>query len=150
MRPKITLIAVADGTQARFYLHERPGEALKAAPYPAMGIENPKTSEQGTDRPGRSFNRVGPGRAAMENPADWHQQAEDRFARDVAERIEGILGEEPAWRLILVAAPETLGELRQALSPQTRQRVLGELAKDFANEPEKRLNQALEELLPVG
>jgi len=150
MKPKITLIAVADGAQARFYLHERPGEPVRPAPYEAMGIVNPPTHEQGTDRPGRSFNSVGPGRAAMENPADWHQQAEQRFARDVAQRIEAILGEEPAWRLILVAAPETLGELRQALSSQVRQRVLGELPKDFAKVPDKRLNQALETLLPVA
>jgi protein required for attachment to host cells len=149
MKPKTTLIAVADGSQARFYLHQRPGEAIRAAPFPAMAIENPKTSEQGTDKPGRTFNSVGPKRAAMEN-VDWHQQAEDRFARDVASRVEQILNREPGWRLVLVAAPETLGELRQALSPQIRQRLLGELAKDFAKEPDKRLNQALEDLLPVG
>jgi protein required for attachment to host cells len=150
MKPKVTLIAVADGSQARFYLHERPGEAIRLAPFPAMAIVNPRTHEQGTDRPGRTFNSMGARRSAMENPADWHQQAEDRFARDVAQRIDEIMRGEPGWRLVLVAAPETLGELRQALAPQTRQRVLGELAKDFAKTPEKRLNQALEELLPVG
>jgi protein required for attachment to host cells len=150
MKPKTTLIAVADGSQARFYLHDRPGDAIRPSPFSAMAIENPKTSEQGTDRPGRTFSSVGPGRSAMEPPADWHQQAEDRFARAVAQRIDEIMQGEPGWRLVLVAAPETLGELRQALAPQTRQRVLGELAKDFAKTPDKRLNQALEELLPVG
>jgi len=149
MKPKITLIAVADGAQARFYLHDRPGEAIRPAPFEAMGIVNPPTREQGTDRPGRTFNSVGAKRSAMETP-DWHQQAEDRFAREVAGRIEGILGEEPAWRLVLVAAPETLGTVRQALSAQVRQRVLGEVAKDFAKVPDKRLNQALQDLLPVA
>lgn len=149
MKPKITLIAVADGAQARFYLHDRPGEPIRAAAYPAMAIVNPPTHEQGTDKPGRAFNSVGSHRSAMENP-DWHQQAEDRFARDVAQRIDGILAEEPAWRLVLVAAPDTLGTLRQQLSPQARQRVHGELAKDFAKVADKRLNQALAELLPVA
>lgn len=150
MKPKITLVAVADGSEARFYLHERPGDAVRPAPFAKMAIENPPTHLQGTERPGRVHNRVGPGRAAMENPTDWHEQAEARFARDVAARVEEILGREPSWRLILVAAPETLGELRQALSGQTRQRVHGEVAKDFIKEPDKRLNAALEDLLPVA
>jgi protein required for attachment to host cells len=149
MKPKVTLIAVADGSQARFYLHDRVGEPIRPAPYPAMAIDNPPTREQGTDKPGRAFNSVGGRRSAMET-ADWHQQAEDGFARTVAERIEGLLAEEPGWRLVLAAAPETLGTLRQALSPKTRQRLLGEVAKDFAKAPDKRLNQALQDLLPVA
>ncbi len=149
MKPKVTLIAVADGRQARFYLHDRPGKPIRAASYPAMAIENPPTREQGTDRPGRAFNFVGSARSAMEAP-DWHQQAEDRFAREVAERIEAILTTEPDWRLVLVAAPETLGTLRQSLSGQTRERIVGELPKDFAKTPEQRLNQALADVLPVA
>ena len=149
MKPKVTLIAVADGSQARFYLHDRVGEPIRPAPYPAMGIENPPTHEQGTDRPGRTFNSVGGRRSAMET-SDWHQQAEDSFARAVADRIEGILADAPGWRLVLAAPPDTLGMLRQALSAKARQRLLGELAKDFAKAPDKRLNQALQDLLPVG
>lgn len=149
MKPKVTLIAVADGSQARFYLHDRVGEPIRKAPYATMTLENPPTRAQGTDKPGRAFNSVGAARSAMEAP-DWHQQAEDRFARDVAVQIEEILAGEPAWRLVLVAAPETLGTLRRALSPQAQQRVLGELAKDFAKVPDQRLNQALEGILPVA
>ena len=149
MKPKVTLIAVADGSQARFYLHDRPGEAIRPAPYPAMAIANPRTHEQGTDKPGRAFSSVGSARSAMENPVDWHQQAEDRFARGVAERIEGILAKKPGWRLVLVAPPDTLGTLRQSLS-HARERIIGEVPKDFAKAPDKRLNQALESLLPVA
>ena len=150
MKPHVTLIAVADGGQARFYLHEKVGEPVRKAPFKAMGIENPPTHVQGTDRPGRVHNRVGEGRAAMENPADWHEQAERRFAGQVAERIKGIMAEEPDWRLVIVAAPETLGDLRRELGDSLDGRIRGEIPKDFAKEPDKRLNQALAELLPVA
>ncbi len=150
MKPNVTLIAVADGSQARFYLHEKVGEPLRRAPFEAMAIDNPPTHRQGSDRPGRVQNRVGPGRAAMENPVDWHQQAEDRFAGQVATRIKEILAAEPGWRLVIVAAPETLGVLRQELDGALQGRLHGEVPKDFAKEPDKRLNQALAELLPVA
>lgn len=150
MKPNVTLIAVADGAQARFYLHDKVGEPVRPASIPAMGIENPPTHQQGTDRPGRVHNRVGEGRAAMENPADWHEQAERRFAGQVAQRIKETLERERDWRLVLVAAPETLGELRRQLNGALNGRIHGEVAKDFAKEPDKRLNQALADLLPVA
>lgn len=149
MKRKATLVAVVDGAHARFLLHEGPGRPLTAAPLPEMRQEVPASHELGSDRPGRSHDRFGPGRHAMEPTSDPHEEQERRFAREVAERINGAL-EQDTWRLVLVAAPRALGTLRPLLSDEARGRLLGELAKDLTKSSDQAVNDALADLLPVA
>src|SRR5947207_15524617 len=45
-----------------------------------------KTSEQGTDAPGRSINSIDSRRSAMEQ-TDWHDQEEERFLQRLARHL---------------------------------------------------------------
>src|SRR5437588_11660926 len=49
--------------------------------------EDPKTSEQGTDAPGRAINSVDARRSALEQ-TDWHDRAEQRFLQSLAEHLD--------------------------------------------------------------
>ena len=80
-----------------------------------------KTSEQGTDAPGRSINSVGARRSAMEQ-TDWHEQAEQRFLTDLAKRLDAAVTAGETKSLIIVAPPRALGVLRQAYSERTARR----------------------------
>ena len=48
---------------------------------------DPKTSDLGTDAPGRSFSSVGSGRSAVEQ-TDWHKQEEDRFLQKLVSQLD--------------------------------------------------------------
>src|SRR5690606_19440628 len=89
--------------------------------------------EQGTDRPGRAHDSTSPGRSAMEQ-TDWHDQAETRFAKTVASRVAA-LSEADKARIVLVAAPRALADIRAALPDGIRKRVASEIDKDLTNHP---------------
>jgi protein required for attachment to host cells len=95
---------------------------------------NPPTREQGTDRPGRSFDSAS-GRPSAVAQTDWHAQAEAEFARTVAQAIETLLSGDAASRVVIVAAPKTLAELRTSLPPAVRERTASEIDKDLTNHP---------------
>jgi protein required for attachment to host cells len=95
---------------------------------------DPKTREQGTDAPGRSFSSVGYGRSAVEQ-TDWHDLAEQRFLCDLAKRLDTAVMRGETKSLIMVAPPRALGVLRQAYSQGVRQALRAEIDKDYVKLP---------------
>jgi protein required for attachment to host cells len=93
-----------------------------------------KTSEIGTDQPGRAFASVGASRSAVEQ-TDFHAQAEQRFLADLAGRLDKALTEGRAKSLTVVAPPRALGLLRQAYSSHVKQALHAEISKDFVKMP---------------
>jgi protein required for attachment to host cells len=93
-----------------------------------------KTRELGTDAPGRPFNSVGAGRSAMEQ-TDWHAQEEERFLRELAQRLDAAVNAGQANALILIAPPRALGVLRQTYSHGLRAAIRAEIDKDFVRLP---------------
>ena len=93
-----------------------------------------KTSEQGTDAPGRSINSVGARRSAMEQ-TDYHEQAEQRFLADLSKRLDAAVMGGEAKSLVLVAPPRALGVIRQTSTPNLRKAVRAEIDKDFVKMP---------------
>jgi protein required for attachment to host cells len=101
-----------------------------------------KTSEQGTDKPGRSVNSIDSRRSAMEQ-TDWHDQEEERFLQRLASRLDAEVNAGNAKSVIIVAPPRALGVLRQAYSQNLRNALRAEIDKDLVRMPvdeiEKRL-----------
>jgi protein required for attachment to host cells len=96
--------------------------------------DDPKTSEQGTDAPGRSINSVDGRRSAMEQ-TDWHTQEEVRFLRKLVAHLDAAVNAGKAKSLILVAPPRALGVLRQAYSHNLKSALHAEIDKDFVQLP---------------
>jgi protein required for attachment to host cells len=96
--------------------------------------ENPPTHEQGTDRPGRSFQSRSTRRSAVEQ-TDWHEIAEERFAADIASKLGRAANGNRFEKLILVAPPNTLATLRKKLDAKTAERVVAEIDKDLTKHP---------------
>ena len=93
-----------------------------------------KTSELGTDAPGRSFSSVGHGRSAVEQ-TDWHAQEEEKFLRKLADHLDVAVKAGQAKSLFMVAPPRALGVLRQAYSHNLRSALRAEIDKDFVKLP---------------
>lgn len=128
-----TWIVVADGQRARFLLNDGPGKGLQ--PTGPQELTNPDSGKPtrglGTDKPGRAFADHSGTRSAMEPRADWHRQSKQIFAHHVAKAIDKAAQDAVFDRLVIVAPPATLGELRTSLGEAAAARIQGELAKDL-------------------
>lgn len=124
------LVLVADGAKALVLADSGIPPAPKLAVMETLVEPHPSTAEQGTDRPGRVHESATTARSAVET-TDFHAEAEAAFLKRVAERLEEAMAASGAERLLLVAPPKALGTLREALGPQARARLDGEVAKDL-------------------
>jgi len=133
--PRDAMVMVADGRKMLLFRNEGDEQ------YPKLEVVThdeqivPPTSELGTDAPGRQQQAAGAGGVSGYEQTDFHQQAEDRFAADAAQMLnKRALGNEFS-KLIVVAPPRALGELRKHYHKEVEARLIGEIAKDFANRP---------------
>jgi len=94
----------------------------------------PRTSDMGTDKPGRSVDS-GSGRRSAVEQTDWHERAEQEHARAVAASIERHCQAGEMGRLIVVAPPKTLAVLRDTFSPEVKHAIVDEIAKDLTKHP---------------
>lgn len=139
--PADAWILVADGKKALLLRND--GDEL----YPNLHVikksvqDNPATHAQGTDKPGSLAGSNGIRSAA--EPTDWHQQAEDAFAAEVAEMLYKRAHADQFEKIILVAPPNTLGELRKCLHAEVSAKVIGELHKDLTKHPVSEIEQII-------
>ncbi|MCW0001679.1 host attachment protein [Pararhizobium sp. YC-54] len=136
----ITWILAADGNQARLLKgvnflkngHQSPEQEI-------FQLDTKRAQDIMADKPGRSHSSVGHGRSAMEYPSDPVREEQQRFTADVASRIDTYEQEGAFDRLVVCAAPQTLGDLRSMLSAATRAKTTVEISKDYSNLPTDKL-----------
>jgi len=149
VRKHVTWVLVADGQRARILQNDGPGKGLAPVPPGEIGHANPPTREQGADRPGRTQESVGGARHAMEPRADWHRAEKARFAAELAGRLERAARDDAFERLILIAPPQPLGDLRKALPESVRARVAAEIDKDLTHAADAEVARHLAAVLAV-
>ncbi len=127
-----TLVLVTDGRKMMLLRNDGSASAPTLAMLTEEEADNPSTHEQGADRPGRTFSSMGSRRSSYAD-TDWQQQGEELFARHVADILESAATGESTGEIVVIAAPQTLGELRGQYGRQTRAQLKCEIAKDLAN-----------------
>jgi protein required for attachment to host cells len=127
-------VVVCDGKKALVLENVGDTKFLNLKTREVMAHPDAKTSELGTDAPGRSISSVGSGRSAMEQ-TDWHTQEEDRFLRKLAGELNAAVNAGKVKSLIVVAPPRALGVLRQAYSQNLKAALRAEIDKDFVKLP---------------
>ena len=137
-KPKIphdARIFVGDGRKALFLRNDGDEKFANFVTERVIVDVNPPSSEQGTDRPGRSSaSGEGSRRSSME-PTDWHDIEEHRFASRVASALEALVRDNAAPAVVVVAPPRTLADIRVALHADVKAKVVLELAKDLTRHP---------------
>ena len=146
--PKPTIwVLVADATRARLFQVEQPQQTLT----PTLGQEligsNLPSREIASDRPGRTFDRGGQGRHAMEPSTDPARHAQEEFARDIVRLLDEKRESRSFERLVVVAPPQFLGDLRSLMSQQLQAAISAEIAKDLSKLPPHELQDHLREVL---
>lgn len=127
-------VVVCDGAKALILVNAGDGMHPNLKTVEVREQDDAKTSEQGTDAPGRSINSIDARRSAMEQ-TDWHAQDEQRFLTDLAKRLDTAVTKGEAKSLIVIAPPRALGVLRQAYTHALRGAVKAEIDKDYVRMP---------------
>lgn len=132
--PKIvTWIVVANGARAQILQQNRKGNGLhEALPFGLIGRNLP-TRECVSDRPGVVYDRRGHASHAMAPRIDAHRYEKLQFARALAEELVKGAETNAFRRLVLVAPPQTLGDLRGLLPDRVRSLVQAEIPKDLTH-----------------
>ena len=132
--PHNALVLVGDGQKALFLRNKGHAQQVKLIVEQVLERDNPPTREQGTDRPGRSSASVGVARSAMEE-TDWHHIAEERFAGELAEALYRHAHANLFEKLVIIAPPTVLGNLRKALHAEVTARIAAEIPKELTSHP---------------
>jgi protein required for attachment to host cells len=132
--PHNALVLVGDGRKALFLRNKGNPQRVSLVVEQILERDNPPTREQGTDRPGRASASVGAARSAMEE-ADWHQIAEQRFACELSEALYRHAQAGRFDKLVIIAPPKVLGDLRKVFHVEVAERVVAEIPKELTSHP---------------
>lgn len=125
--PPGTMVVVADGEGARVFRN--------------VGDANSLTLQQQDLLELMNMNDDGPSSSPPESTGK--QLDEATFAKQLALRLnEGALKNRYA-HLVLIADPQTLGQMRPLLHKEVQDRMLGEVAKTLTNSPLEDIERAL-------
>lgn len=126
--PTGTLVVVADGQGARVFRNVGDDQAVTLQQQDLLELMN--------------MNDDGPA-GAMPHESTGQQIDEATFAKQLALRLNaGALKAEYA-HLVLIADPQTLGQMRPLLHKETEQRMVLEIAKTLTNSPLEDIERAL-------
>jgi protein required for attachment to host cells len=149
MKPHVTWIVVADRGRAIVFENGGVGKGVKRAALPEKESPHRAAREIMADKPGRAFDSKGQGRHAMEPHTDPVKTELRHFLAEIVEDLTHAHNDRRFERLVLVAPPATLGELRKLLPESLKQKVVGEIDKDLTHATTPELTRQLGEVLPV-
>ncbi|MDO9527478.1 MAG: host attachment family protein [Gemmobacter sp.] len=143
-----TWVLVADSEKALILANRGSGNPPDLRVLRKTEQDNPPDREQGTDQPGRTQSSHGPGSSAYDE-TDWHELGKERFAGELADLLYKHAHASSYEDIVLIAAPDVLGNLRKALHKEVIARVVAEIPKGLTQLPldqlEKRLLKDLED-----
>lgn len=142
MTRETTWLVVADGAGARLF-EIVGGGGLDREPRATLRADTAPSREIASDRPGRTFDSAGAHRHAKEPPSDPHRYEKRRFAQALAEHLENAVARGAVDRLVVVAPPPFLGDLRAAASATLKARVVSDVDKDLTHLPAYELERHL-------
>ena len=68
-------------------------------------------------------------------PTDWHDIEKGRFADRVAATLEKLARDQNTQKIVVVAPPRTLAELRHVFHADVKKRIIAEIDKDLTKHP---------------
>lgn len=149
MKPTRTWILIADGGRARVLENLGPGKGIAEVAGMAMATVLPAAHDLSSDRPGRTFESGYSGHHALEPKSDPHERLKHDFLTNVAGRIDGHFSQGAFDKLIIVAPPHALGELRGLFSDRVRAVTTGEVAKDLTKTPDHEIASHLQDVISL-
>jgi protein required for attachment to host cells len=142
-RQKTTWVLAADDSKARVLESLGRLSGLSEVADGTFDAEHKTGRDIFSDRPGRSHESATPTRHAMEYRTPAEEQERRRFVQELSQWLQKAQEANRFERLILIAAPKTLGALRKQLPQGVQGLVDGELAKDLTGMPAAAIAETL-------
>lgn len=134
-----TWVVAAESSRARIFLAENRVAPMKEIDDFAHVESRSKEHDLVSDKAGRGFDGNAEGRHGMEKQFDARHHEATVFARRIAERIDAARAHGEFAQLVLVAAPEFLGLLRQQLNSHVIRLVSKTVDKNLVVRPESEI-----------
>lgn len=128
--PKGAIVAVADGEKLNLFRNTADDGSLKLTALPAANID------------GEAKGSGGRHQSSSSNPDDKTID-EDGFAAGVAKHLNQMTTSGTAAKLVIIAAPRTLGELRKHYHKTLSAALLGEVSKDLTGQSVAEVEKAV-------
>jgi protein required for attachment to host cells len=124
-------VVVANQSEAEIYSMQRLRGSLTLLDTLINETGKVRARDLVSDSPGRVHDRVGPGRHGMEPDVGVKEGERRRFAKTVVDYLDAAHQQGSFARLLLVAAPAFLGEIRKAMNSQLAEIIVEEIPKDL-------------------
>lgn len=129
MKPTRTWILVTDGGHARIL--EALGRGKNVHVFSEANLNNTPSHLKFRDRVVRVHESLGYTRHSLEPRQDLHRALEVLFASQLGAMLGGYAASNSFDRLVVVAPPTMLGQLRKVLPSNTREKIVAEIDKDL-------------------
>ena len=140
-------ILVAHRGGARLFENKGPGKGLSLLhdiPHPEGRLKN---KDIGTDKPGRSFDSRGQSRHSLSKEQEPAAHVAEQFAKQLSAMLDDGRNQQRFAKLVLVAEPRFLGNLRAALSTPTAALVTATVDKDLGGVESHNMPRHLGEII---
>lgn len=132
--PHQALVFVTDGRKMLFLRNQGDENQLDLRTEAHDERPDRKDRDIRADAPGTQKQSFGFGRPAMEE-TDFHQQDEDRWVKDAAEKLKQRALRNDYEALAIIAPPRALGVLRKELHKEVERRVVATFNKEMTDRP---------------
>lgn len=129
--PQGTVVAVVDGEKLSTFCNDGDGASISLSALPASDVDA-SNAGSGSRHP-----------SSAANPDD-SQQTEDGFSAGVAKSLNRQVLDGKIEKLLIVAAPRTLGELRKHYHKNLSAILVGEIDKDLTGHDMQDIEKALQ------
>lgn len=136
-----TWVVTAESSRAKIFAVENRISPLREVDDMAHAEGRERDQDMVSDRPGRSFDSTGEHRHAMERQVDPKRHEAEVFAKRVADRLDQARTSGDCNQIVLIAAPEFLGVLRQQLNANTAKLVSKTIDKNLVQKTEAELRR---------
>lgn len=133
--PHRALVLVTDGRKSLFLRNHGDERQIDLRTEAHDERDDRKDREIKTDAPGAIGQSAGYSSRVAYEEADFHQQDEDRWVKDVAEDLRKRALSQDFEALAIVAPPKALGVLRKELHKEVERRVVVTLNKEMTDRP---------------
>jgi protein required for attachment to host cells len=135
-------VVVCDGAKALIMQNAGDNQNMNLQVQETLTQPNIADRDLGAGKPGRSHQANGTSGSAVEETS-WHDQAEEDFLKRVAVKLDELVRDKDARRIVLVAPPRALGQIRPNLRTDTQAAITAEVAKDLTNFPVDQIERHL-------
>ena len=132
--PHQALVMVADGKKLLFLRNHGDQNQIDLRTEAHDARHDRKNRELRSDAPGLQAQRWGDGRPAM-GETDFHQQDEDRWAKNAAEELKKRALRNDFDALAIIAPPRVLGVLRKELHKEVERKIVLTVNKEMTDRP---------------